>query len=183
VTLQARAASLCAEMEMPRDQVLNLHVLGGYLLAGQVRPRAREVYARAGEIARKGGFADLESQSELALGMLEALNHRPAEAAAHYSTAGRLAEEAKVDALAIECWRMAGQLALEARLEPSAIECWRRALSLAEPLPAKVAQLTSAAESARALAAVCRKRGLVPQAVALERQALDLEQGAVASWR
>ena len=180
VTLQARAAALCAEMEMPREQVLNLHVLGGYLLAGQVRPRAREVYTRAGDIARKGGFADLESQSELALGMLETLDHRPAEAAAHYSTAGRLAEDAKVDALAIECWRMAGQLALEARLEPSAVECWKRAISLAEPLEPKVAQVTSAAEIARLLAALCRKRGLTAQAVSLERQAIDFEQGPAA---
>jgi tetratricopeptide (TPR) repeat protein len=181
VTLQARAASLCSEMELPHEQVLNLHILGGYLLAGQVRQRAREVYARAGDIAHKGGFTDLEAQSELALGMLEALEHRPAEAATHYSTAGRLAEQAQVSALAIECWRMAGQLAVEARLEQSAVECWKRALDLAEPLEPKVAQITSAAEIARALASLCRKRGLAAQAASLERQAIGIEQGAAPS--
>lgn len=178
VALQARAASLCVEMELPRERVLNLHVLGCYLVAGQERPRARQVYARAGELAHKGGFAELEAQSQLALGMLEALDRRPAEAAVHYSTAGRLAEEAKVAGLAIECWRMAGQLAVEARLEQSAVECWKRALRLAEPLEPKVAQLTSAAEIGRALAALCRKRGLAAQAASLEQQAVDIELGA-----
>lgn len=177
VTLQARAASLCSEMEMPREQVLNLHVLGGYLLAGQSRARAREVYARAAELSHRGGFADLEAQSQLALGMLEAMEQRSAEAASHYSAAGRLAEDAQVPALAIECWRMAGQLAVEAHLEASAVDCWKRALSLAEPLDPKVAQVTSAAEIARALAVLCRKRGLTAQAVSLEQQALQLEQG------
>jgi hypothetical protein len=177
VTLQARAAELCAKMEMPREQVLNLFVLGGYLLAGQVRPRAREVYTRACELARAGAFADLESQGELALGTLEALERRPAEAAAHYASAGRLAEAAKAEPLAIECWRMAGQLAIEARLESSAIDCWQRAIKIAEPLEPEVAKVTSAAEAARALAALCRKRGLVPQAQALEQQSVALEQG------
>ncbi|HEX2659772.1 MAG TPA: hypothetical protein VHU40_15915, partial [Polyangia bacterium] len=157
VTMQARAASLCNEMEMPREQVLNLHVLGGYLLAGQARARAREVYTRAAELSRTGGFADLEAQSQLALGMLDAMEHRSAEAASHYAAAGRLAEDAQVPALAIECWRMAGQLAVEAHLESSAVDCWKRALSLAEPLDPKVAQVTSAAEIARALAVLCRK--------------------------
>lgn len=178
ITLQARAAALCAELEMPREQVLNLHVLGGYLIAAQARPRAREVYQRANERAQGGGFADLQSQGELALGMLDALDRRPAEAAAHYSAAGRLAEEAGSEALAIECWRLAGQLALEARLEQSAVECWKRALSLAEPLDPKVAQLTSAAEIARALAALCRKRGLTAQAQSLDQQSIALEQGS-----
>ena len=181
VTLQARAAELCAQMRMPREQVLNLHVLGGYLLAGQLRARAREVYRRAGEIARTGGFADLEAQGELALGMLEALEGRPAEAAAHYSTAGRLAQAAEIDVLAIECWRMAGQLALDARLEASAVECWKRALALAEPMEADAAQATSAAEIGRALAAIFRKRGQPAQAHSLEQRSLELEQVTAAA--
>lgn len=178
VTLQARAAALCAEMEMPREQILNLHVLGGYLMAGQAPVRAMEVYARAGELARVGGFAELHAQSELAMGMLETLGSRPAEAAPHYSAAGRLAEGAGVPSLAIECWRMAGQLAVEARLETSAAECWKRALTLADPLDPKVAQMTTAAEIARALAALCRKRGLTAQAKSLEQRSVELEQGS-----
>ena len=178
ITLQARAAALCAEMEMPREQVVNLHVLAGYLLAGQARGRAREVYHRAGDIARTGAFIDLQAQSELALGMLDALEKKPAEAATHYSAAGRLAEDAGAEVLAIECWRMAGQLAVEARLETSAVECWKRALTLADPLDPKVAQMTSAAEIARALAALCRKRGLTAQAASLEQRSVELEQAS-----
>jgi tetratricopeptide (TPR) repeat protein len=180
VNLQARAAELCAAMQMPREQVLNLYVLGGYLLAGQVRARAREVYARAVELARAGAFPDLEAQGELGLGMLEALERRPAEAAAHYAAAGRLAEAAKAEPLAIECWRLAGQLALDAGLESSAVECWKRALTLAEPLEPDVAKVTSSAEAARALAALCRKRGLVAQAQALEQQSAALDAGKAA---
>jgi hypothetical protein len=178
VTLQARAAALCAEMEMPTEQVLNLHVLAGYCIAGQQGSRAREVYLQAGALAHTHGLKDLEAQTELALGMLDAVDRAPANAAAHYAAAGRLAEEAKIDVLAIEAWRMAGQLALEGRIETSAIDCWKRALDLADELDPKLAQSTSAPEIARALAAVYRKRGLVAPARALEERSLELEQGA-----
>ena len=177
VTLQARAAALCDEMQMPTEEVLNLHVLAGYLIAGSQGARAREVYVQAGTLARTHGLKDLEAQTELALGMLEAVDCAPAKAAAHYAAAGRLAEDAKIDVLAIEAWRMAGQLALESRLETSAVECWKRALDLADELDPKLAQSTSAAEIARALAAVYRKRGLVAPASALEERSAELEQG------
>ncbi len=177
VTLQARAAALCGEMQMPTEQVLNLHVLAGYQVAGQQGARAREVYVQAGALARAHGIKDLEAQTELALGMLEAVDRAPAKAAAHYAAAGRLAEDAGIDVLAIEAWRMAGQLALEGRIETSAVECWKRALDLADELDPKLAQSTSAAEVARALAVVYRKRGLVAPARALEERSLELEQG------
>ncbi len=177
VTLQGRAAALCAEMGMPREQVLNLVVLGGYVLAAGQRGKAREVYEGAARIARAHGASDLESQTELALGLLDAVDRRPADAAAHYASAGRLAEQAKSEALAIECWRMAGQLALDAKLESSAVDCWKRAISLAEPLEPDVAKVTSAHEAATALATLCRKRGLHAQAQSLEEQAFALQTG------
>ena len=109
--------------------------------------------------------------------MLEAVDRAPAKAAAHYAAAGRLAEDAEIDVLAIEAWRMAGQLAIEGRIETSAIECWKRALDLADELDPKLAQSTSAAEIARALAAVYRERGMAAPARALEERSLELEQG------
>ena len=177
VTLQARAAALCAEMEMPREQVLNLAILGGYLLAAPQKAVARETYVKARDLAVAGGFDDLIAQTELALGMLDAVDKRPAEAAGHYAAAGKHAEKAEIAPLAIECWRMAGQLALEARLEPRAVDCWKRALALADPLAPDLAKTTSAAEVARALAAVFRKHGLVAQAVSLEQRSVELEAG------
>jgi hypothetical protein len=177
VTLQARAAALCAEMEMPAEQVLNLHVLAGYLVAGAQGARAREVYVQAGDIARTHGRKDLEAQTELALGMMEAVARAPSRAAAHYATAGRLAEEAKIAVLAIEAWRMAGQLALEGRLETSAIDCWKRSLDLADAMDPKQAKATSAPEIARALAGVYRQRGLAAQARALDERSIEIEQG------
>ncbi|MFL5306813.1 MAG: hypothetical protein ACJ8F1_16470 [Polyangia bacterium] len=178
VQLQARAAALCAEMEMPREQVLNVTILGGYLLAAAQRAPAREAYTRARDLAVAGDFDDLIAQTELALGMLDAVDRLPAEAAAHYAAAGQHAEKAGVGPLAIECWRMAGQLALEARLETGAVECWKRALAIAEPLDRDLAKLTSAAEVARALAAVCRKRGLTAQADSLEQRSAELDAGS-----
>jgi hypothetical protein len=177
ITLQARAAALCAEMGMADAQVLNLHVLAGYLVAAAQGARARDVYRQAGEIARAHGHKDLEAQSELALGMLEAVDRVPTKAAAHYAAAARLAEEAKIEALAIEAWRMAGQLASEARLEASAVECWQRALDLAAALEPQAAQATSAAEIARALAALHRRRGQLAQAQALEERGAAIEEG------
>lgn len=177
LTLQARAAAHCGEMNMPREQIINLHVLGGYALAAGQMERTRKIYGEAGELARKHALVEAQAQSELALGMLESTNRRPAEAAVHYSAAARLAETAKIEPLAIECWRMAGQLALDSNLEQSAAECWKRALTVAGMLDPALAQLTSAAEVARALAAVCRKRGLVAQAQALEQQSQKLDQG------
>jgi len=177
ITLQSRAAELCAEMEMPREQILNLHVLGGYVIAAGLRAKAREVYVKAGMLASGGEHHDLAAQSELALGMMDTIEKRPAEAAAHYSAAGRLAETAKIEALAIECWRMAGQLALAARLEGPAVECWKRAFELIEPLEPDVRKLTGAPEVARALAALFRKRGQVAQAESLERRSVEIEAG------
>jgi len=72
---------------------------------------------------------------------------------------------------------MAGQLALDSGLESSAVDCWKRAISLAGALEPELTPLTSVAETARALAALCRKRGLAPQALALERQSAEFEQG------
>ena len=177
ITLQARAAALCAEMEMPREQILNIHVLGGYLMGAGLRARARETYARSGELALGGGHLDLAAQSELALAMLDAIERRPADAATHYASAGQLAERAGIEALAIECWRMAGQGALEARLERSAVDCWKRAMALVEPLPPDVAKLTGAPEVARALAALFRKRGQLVQAESLEQRSVEIELG------
>jgi tetratricopeptide (TPR) repeat protein len=177
LTLQAEAASLCAELALPREQILNLMVLGSYALAAGLPDRARGIYERAVALAGEGGYRDHQAQAELALGMLAVLAGDPPLAAAHYARAGRVAEEGEAPLLAIECWRMAGQLALDHEVELSAVDCWKRALSLADALEPPLAQSTSAAEVARALAALCRRRGLTAQAESLERQSVALEQG------
>jgi len=168
---------LCAEMEMPREQILNVMILGGYLLAAAQRPHAREAYTKARDLAVAAKLDDMIAQTELTLGMLDAVDHQPAQAAGHYSAAGQHAEKAQLGPLAIECWRMAGQLALEARLESGAVDCWKRAVALADPLDPALAKMTSAPEAARALAAVCRKRGLHAQAASLEQRSVDMEAG------
>lgn len=176
IQLQSRAAELCGEMEMPREQAINLFVLGGYFMAAGARDRARQTYVRIGELARSHRLLESEAQAELALGMLESVERRAPQAAAHYAAAGKLAEAANAIPLAMECWRVAGQLGIDSGLESSGVECWKRAISLAGGLEPELRPLTSAAETARALAALCRKRGLIPQAVALERQSVELEQ-------
>lgn len=181
IDLQSRAAALCGEMKMPREQIINLQVLGGYFIAAGARDRARDTYTNAGTIARAHHLPESESHVELALGMLDAVDRRGPQAATHYAAAARLAESAQAIPLAMECWRMAGQLSLESGLETSAVECWKRAIALAGDMEPELAKLTSAAETARALASLCRKRGLVAQASALERQSVELEQGPPSS--
>jgi hypothetical protein len=180
VAQQAQAAELCAEMQMPREQVINLLVLGSYLLAALARDRAKQVYGRAAALAAENDLKEPQAQARMALGMLAGLERQPAEAAAHYAASARLAEAAGSTALAIECWRMAGQLALEGKVELKAVECWKRALGLADALEPDIARSTSAPEVARALAQVYRKRGLGAQAHSLERRSFELEHALVA---
>jgi tetratricopeptide (TPR) repeat protein len=153
-------------------------VLGSYALAAGVPDRARETYQHAATLAREAGLFEHQAQAELALGMMAVLDGDAPLAATHYARAGRVAEQGQSTVLAMECWRMAGQLALDHELEPSAVDCWKRALSLAHALPPALVQSTAAAEVARALAALCRKRGLIAQAESLERQGVLLDEGA-----
>jgi tetratricopeptide (TPR) repeat protein len=176
IELQARAAALFGEMNMTAEQVTALLVLGGYELAASRPEAARRGYEGAAALAASRALAEAQAQSELALGMLDALEERP-DALAHYEAAGTLSEQARSIPLAIECWRMAGQVAERLGGLERADEDYQRALGLAEGLPPAAARATSAAEVARLLARIVEQRGDAARAGELQRQAFRLEHG------
>jgi tetratricopeptide (TPR) repeat protein len=175
--MQSEAAALCEGFAMPKLHILNLMVLASYCTAAQVPAKAVEIYQRAEGLAVQGGYLDQAAQIELALGMLDVREKRPAQAIVHYRKAGEFAEAAKVPSLAIEAWRIAGQLAVDHGSNEAAIASWKRALAVAEPLPPEEAKGTSAAEVARGLAAVLRKNNLHAQANSMEETSCRLEHG------
>lgn len=176
IELQARTAALCGRLELPREQVIHLLVLGGYQLAAAQPAPARESYRAATELAVRGELPLQAAQAELGLGMLDALEQRP-EALQHYAAAAQLSERAQLSALAIECWRMAGQFASEHRAHERAIECWRRGWELVGTLDEVGARGTSAATIARLLAQQLIARGQGREAHELQRRAFRIEHG------
>jgi tetratricopeptide (TPR) repeat protein len=176
IELQARAAALCGRLELAREQVIHLLVLGGYQLAASSPARARETYRTAAELARERELPLQGAQAQLGLGMLEAIERRP-EALQHYAAAAELSERARLTPLAIECWRMAGQFASEQRAPERAIECWRRGWELAATLDAAAARATSAATIAQLLAQQLLARGKGQEARELHRRAFVIEHG------
>jgi tetratricopeptide (TPR) repeat protein len=176
IDLQTRTAELCGLLNLPREQVIHLLVLGGYLLAAGQPERARATYQLAAQIAADRALSLQQAQAELGLGMLDALEQK-SEAAGHYAAAARLAEAGAAPALGIECWRMAGQVASTGHAPALAIECWEHALALAERLAPEARRSTSAADVARLLANAHAARGRVADAEQLHRQAFQLERG------
>jgi tetratricopeptide (TPR) repeat protein len=177
IELQARTADLCGQMQMPKEQVIQLLVLGGYQLAANQPGAARDTYQRAAELAAGEGLALQQAQAELGLGMLDAMAQKP-DAMTHYAAAGRLSQQADAVPLAIECFRMTGQCASDHGASERALEHWAHALALSETLSADVRRTTSAADIARLLANAQQARGHHAEANRLHRHAFEIERGA-----
>jgi tetratricopeptide (TPR) repeat protein len=182
LVLQAQSAELCGSLHMPREQVVQLLVLGGYQLAAAAPEAARQSYREAAALAARHQLALQHAQAELGLGMLEALQQRP-EAITHYASAGRLSEQAEMVPLAIECWRMAGQCAADHGSTERAMECWQHALTLADTLAPDVQRTTSAADIARLLGNAQQARGDDALAEQQHRRAFQIEHGVAPGAR
>jgi tetratricopeptide (TPR) repeat protein len=177
VRLQREARDLCLEALLVREAVTMELILGTYLVQLGHPLRAEEVYLEAAARAREAELGELAAQAWLALGALHLGLKRSDRAAAAYAEAGMIARDAEASILAIEAFRMTGQVALDAGLETQAVESWRTAIEIAQAEEAGVVKASSAAEVARALAAVCRRHGLDAQADALEDQSRRIEAG------
>ena len=177
IRMQADAANLCESFAMPRLQIVNLMVLASYCQAAQAPAKAIEVYQKASALAIQHGQLDQAAQIELGLGSTDVREKHPELAIVHYRKAAELAEQAKLPSLAIEAWRMAGQLAVDHGSTDAAITAWTRALAVAGHLPPEEAKGTSAAEVARGLAVVLRKKNLHVQADSMEETSCRLEHG------
>jgi tetratricopeptide (TPR) repeat protein len=176
IDLQTQSAELCGNLHLYQEQVIQLLVLGGYLLAAAIPARAHAVYQKAADLAAHHQLPMQQAQAELGLGMLAAMAAEP-EAMTHYATAARLSEQAQAIPLALECWRMAGQCAEEHGALERAIECWRRALTLSDALSPEVKRTTSAADIARLLANAEHARGHHALADEGHRKAFEIEHG------
>ena len=172
---QARARDLCIDAALPREATLMELVLGAYLLAAQNPGTAARTYAAASERAERAGLPDLGAQAQLALGALHLRHGERAEAAVAYARGAALARQSGSAILTIEALRLAGQAQFDLGNEGEALRLWTMAMEMADAAPAGEVKASSAAEVARALAAVFRKRGLKDRAAALEARSRDLE--------
>lgn len=172
---QARARDLCVEADLPREAVLMELVLGAYLLAANEPGRAAEVYRSASDRAERAGLPDLGAQAHIALGALHVRAGQRADAAVAYARGAELAHEARSAILTIEALRLAGQAQLDLRNEGEALRLWTSAIEVAGAAQPAEAKASSAAEVARALAALLGKRGLRDKAAALVERSRSLE--------
>jgi tetratricopeptide (TPR) repeat protein len=172
---QREALELCLNARLVRESVVMELVLGGYVLQGGAHTHALDVFHRARQRAEAAGFAELAVQAQLAVAGSLFAQRRTAEATAAYVEAGQLGAALRSPVLAIESYRMAGQLLAASGMVDFAGAAWRRALDLANAATPLDRKASSAAETARALAALCRTHRLTEQAAALEAQAAAIE--------
>jgi tetratricopeptide (TPR) repeat protein len=174
ITQQRAARDLCSAAGFVEAKLLMQMTLAGYLLHAR-QPRAAEAeFTAAAEAGKKQEQWLHAAQAMLGLGALHSVAGRWGEAAATYREAAELSEKAEAPILAIEAWRLAGQLALDHGRESEATASWKKAIALADGDRA-AAKLSSAPDTARALAAICRRRGLVQQADWLEAKSLEYQ--------
>jgi len=177
---QARARDICVEAGLPRETTLMQLVLGAYLVAANDMRLAAKTYGDASTYGEQNGLKDLAAQAELALGALHLRERHHEEAYVAYLRAANLAKDAGMNLIAIEALRLAGQIRAEAGNEEKAMELWAKAIEIAENVPPAEARASSAAEAARGIAMIGRKRGLGEQARRFEEKSRELS-GEVAS--
>jgi tetratricopeptide (TPR) repeat protein len=176
VRLQREARDYCIDRGLERESVVNELVLAGYVLQGGSPENALKVFRDARNRAEAAQLAEMAVQAQLAVGSCLMVMKRADEAATAYAEAGNLGVSANAPVLAIEAFRMCGQLLVSRGQLEDGAKAFRRALETAEEAGADAKKNSSAIEAARALAAICRKRGLVQQAESLEAQAAAIEQ-------
>ena len=177
IRLQREARDLCLGAGLIRESVLMELILASYLAHLGQPAKAIEQYEAAFMRAQQEQLPQLAAQAQLAIGALQFVARKPELAAAAYVRGAECAKAANVTLLAIEGYRLAGQAWADLGKEALATQAWRSALAVAEKAPAEEVKASSAAETALALAALCREHGLTAQAQSLEEQSLHLEQG------
>ena len=173
VEQQRSAEATCADGGLDETRVMMKMVQASYLLQAEQPGLARRTYRDASQLAERTELWSLASRAQLALGMLDAVDDNRAEAIVAYREAARFADLGYDSLLAIEAWRMLGVHAMELGRPEEATTAWSRATTLGEN--PELGASGSAAEAARALAHLCRTRGLRDQADDLDRRAMLLD--------
>ena len=171
-TREARDLSAAAGLQ--RDAVNLEMMLGGQLLAAGSPSQSEAAFSRAVETANKHDKPAQAATGQFALGASKLSRRDKQGALVCYAEGTVSAERSNQPALAIEGGRLTGQLASDLGLQAQAIAFFTKAVKLAETA-GPVAPLTSAGESARRLAEMCRKRGLHDQAAKFTAQADTFE--------
>ncbi len=172
---QRAATERCFALGLDREGTILELVLAAYHLQIEQRKQAQEVYTRAATRAERLDKA-LAARAYLGLGAALAVDKEPRDSAAAYARAGELARDANEPLVAMESYRLAGQVALESGSTKVAMTMWQRALGIAEGVPPEAVAASSAATTARALAAVCERNGLHEPARSLLEQADRFER-------
>jgi hypothetical protein len=159
VELQRQARDLCAAAGW-RDVAVQMElVLGATLLGAGAGEPALESARRAVAAAKSQPRPELVPLAQLSLGStLVARGDRPAAMLA-YADAVVSAEQAGASTLMLEACRLTADTAVLLGMEAQAIAFWSRAVTLAEASPVHAA-LGSAGHCARAMALLCKRRGL-----------------------
>ena len=168
---QRDARDLCAAAGWETDALSMDLVLGGQLMAAGQGKVAEETFGRVIETARKGGHFGTVATAWFGLGAARAARGERHTALVAWAEAGLAAEKSDNPMLAIEGTRLAGEAAAQLKMEPQAITFYSRAVKIAETAPPEQVAQSTAADAARGLAKICRKRRLRDRAIELEAQA------------
>lgn len=168
------ARDLSAAAGLHRDAINLELMLGGQLLAAGSPKQSEAAFARATKTAGEQGKDSQVATGQFSLGASKLTRRDKQGALVCYAEGTVAAERSGQPALAIEGGRLTGSLAAELGMQAQAIAFYTKAVKLAETA-GPVAPLTSAGESARALAEMCRKRGLSDQAAKFSAQADTFE--------
>ncbi|MEJ8826776.1 hypothetical protein WKW80_33015 [Variovorax humicola] len=179
ISIQRQARDLAASLGLHDVQVICTIALASYLSGLDKREDAVVELRSAIEHAEQHQLGLAEAQARLALGLLFALDKRYSDAVREYAQCARGAEHAGSPLIAIEGWRLAGQIGIELGSDSNAALCFREAIRIAEGTEVAVAQASSAAEAARALAKRYADKGFEAHAESLFQQAYAIEQGEV----
>ncbi len=180
VRQQREARELCLLHRLQREAVTMTLVLGGYTLQGGAEEAALEVFADARRMAEAHKLGDLAVQAQMSVASTLLVLKRPDEAATAYGLAGELGDKAGALLLAIEGFRTCGQLHASRKRDTEATAAWRRALDVADRASPMEKRSSTAPDTARQLAALCRKHGLIAQAESLESLAVTMEAAPLA---
>jgi hypothetical protein len=176
ISKQREARAFCRTIGWRKGAVMMALLLGGYALQADAPKTASAIFMEARAEATDEGMAEQAAQAQMALAAGLLLERKEDEAARAFAEAGRLAESLGSSVMAIEGYRMCGQLCMARGDDKHAAQAFVRALECAGEAKPEEKALSSAPEAARALATICRSHELVPQADALEAQALAMEQ-------
>jgi len=168
------ARDLSAAAGLNRDALNFELMLGGQLLAAGSPKQSEAAFARAAKTASEQGKDSQAATAQFSLGATKLTRRDKQGALVCYAEGTVAAERSGQPALAIEGGRLTGSLAAELGMQAQAIAFYTKAVKLAEAA-GPVAPLTSAGESARSLAEMCRKRGLHEQAAKFSAQADTFE--------